>query len=253
MRWTAVLLVAGCGGATPPATPQPAAGKGDLAALERCADAAERDEQMTIDAFVEACGDGAGGATAWDRLSRAAALVRERRVAAIAATRDDLVDRIDTALGGRTFLLPLDARAAGWDLPASAAGRPPTQVAYTIATADEIHRDQRSSARLSPADDPPIGEMPAATSDVVTYPILLVADRKVPALRVLDIALSDASASANLAVVGPDGVVGAHPVELSSARDAHRLDLAEGATVADLAAALDAAAQAGATSATVAP
>lgn len=252
MRLVAALLAVGCG-ATPPPPPKPATGQADLAALERCADAAERDESMTIAAFIEACGDGAGGATAYDRLARAAGVMRERRIAAVAASRDDLVERIDLALGGRTFLLPLDARSAGWELPVSAAVRPATQLAFTVATAEEVHRQRRAYARLSPPDDPPIAELPAATSDVVTYPILLVAERTVPALRVLDIALTDTASSANLAVVGPDGEVGAHAVELSSAKGAHPLVLPDNATVADLVAALDAAAQAGATAATVAP
>ncbi len=253
MRLLAALLAAGCGGSTPAPASMPAAGKGDLAALERCAAAAERDDAMTIDTFVEVCGDGAGGATAWDRMSRAAGVMRERRIAAVAAAREDLVERIDLALGGRMFLLPLDARAAGWNLPTSAAVRPAMQLAYTVATADEIRRDQRSYARLSPPDDPPIGEMPAPITDHIEYPILLVADRTVSALRVLDIALADAASSAHLAVVGPDGVVAAHQVELGSAKGAHPLVLAENATVAELVAALDAAAQAGATSATVRP
>ncbi|HUS68907.1 MAG TPA: hypothetical protein VMZ28_30430 [Kofleriaceae bacterium] len=253
MRLVAALLAVGCGGTPPPPPPKPATGQGDLAALERCAAAAERDEEMSIDAFVEACGDGAGGATAYDRLARAAALMRERRVAAIAATREDLVERVDLALGGRMFLLPLDAGAAGWDLARATSVRPATQLAYTVATADEVHRQRRSYARLSPPDDPPIAELPVAASDVVAYPILLVADRALPALRVLDIALVDRAASAELAVVGPDGVVGVHAVALSSAEGARRLALPDGATVADLVAALDAAAQAGATAATVAP
>jgi hypothetical protein len=209
----------------------------------------EQAEHVAIEAFVGACGDG-GGATPLERLTRAAGTVKQQRADAIAAGRDDLVERVDAALGGQMLLLPLDAVAGGWDLPASKAVRPATPTAYTVVTATEIHRARGSYARLSPADDSPLAEIPAPVTDNLEYPILVVANRDVPAARVLSIALADSNSSAVVAVVGPDGVVAVHRVQLSSADGARPLQLADGATVADLVTALDAAAEAGAAAAT---
>lgn len=216
MRWpvaltSGFLLVVACGGARPAPARSFADLEGCVAALEAIAatPAARRAQ-----ADLTACG---GGRIDRGRepLVKAAEWLARRRSDAAAAGRRDLVAEVDR-VASAVLPVALPPGGEGYELPVSRARG--QQVAagcsYTAVKADSLRREACGMAQLQPHRTPPLARLDGARSQVIAYPILMVADRELPAARLLEVAMEHQDGAVLLAVQGPGGVVFQHPIAL---------------------------------------
>lgn len=212
MRALPLLLCAvACGGARP-------APASSFADLERCIAALEQIAATPVaertDADLTACGGGRID-TGRDALARAAEWLARRRGDAKTADRKDLVAEVDR-VASAVLPVALSPSGEGYRLPASqATGEPvPPLCSYTAVKADSLRREACGMAQLQPQRSPPLALLEGARSSVIAYPILLVADADLPAVRLLEVAMEHDDGAVLLAVQGQGGAVFQHPVEL---------------------------------------
>ena len=229
-----VLVAAACGGGNGSApAPKPTT---TFADVERCLYAISS-TRNDIDAFASACG-GIRAGTPWDRVSAGAAWLARRRADVVRAGNKPLVQWIDFVVHPVAFRLPEEIPVV--DLPISTETRPRMGF-LTLVTIDKVEHQAIDHAVLSLTSSPPVERESFRARG------LLMADRSLPAARLLEVAFAPAEDHAFIAVRTPDGGIAAHRIWFDPVRhgNAYRLDLGPDATVAELVAALDDAAAKG--------
>src|SRR4029079_3629772 len=104
-------------------------------------------------------------------------------------------------------------------LPVSkASGQPvPPLCSYTAVKADSLRREACGMVQLQPQQTPPLARLEGARSTVIAYPVLLVVDAELPAVRVLEVAMDHDDGAVLIAVQSEGGAGFQHPVELRGA------------------------------------
>ena len=200
-----------CGGAKPAPAPS-------FADLETCVAALEQIAATPVaqraQADLTACGGGRID-TGSRALVKAAEWLARRRSDAKNADRKDLVASVDR-VASAVLPVALSPSGEGYTLPVSkASGTPvPPLCSYTAVKADSLRREACGMVQLQPHQTPPLARLEGARSTVIAYPVLLVADADLPAVRLLEVAMDHDEGAVLLAVQNERGAVFQHPVEL---------------------------------------